>query len=112
MFRITNINQPVITAPRTGMNNRFNSGLPANNDLQRFLLNMRDNFGKDFIVSIIGAEDNGFAAGSAIAFAFHTTRSEVRFIKFNLTGKRLLTLINLRKTNSNFQIDLIDCFMS
>lgn len=47
MFRVTNINQTVITAPGVGMNDRIKRNTPANNRLQRLFLHIRDNFGID-----------------------------------------------------------------
>jgi hypothetical protein len=60
----------------------------ANNGLQRFSLDIRNNLREDFSVAFIDSEDNSFAARSATAFAFDTTRSEVRFVNFNFFRKR------------------------
>ena len=47
MFRITQINQSVVAAPHIGMNNRFDADTPANNGLERFSLDIRNNFSLD-----------------------------------------------------------------
>ncbi len=88
MFRVTKINQPVVAAPTVRMNDRFNPDTPANNGLQRFSLDVRNDFGKNFTVSFVDSKDDGFARCSATAFALDSFRSEIRFINFDFTGKR------------------------
>lgn len=58
MLWVTNVNQCVVVTPRVRVNDRFNADAPANNGLKRFLLDIRDNPGKDFTVAFVDAEDN------------------------------------------------------
>ncbi len=112
MLRITQVNQAVVAAPRIGMNHGFNADSPANNGLQRFLLNIRNDFSKDFSVAFVNSKDNGFTRCAPSAFAFDTTCAKVRLVNFNFPGKRSFALIVLSQAKTNFQIDLIDRFMS
>ncbi len=88
MPRITEVNQAVGAAPGIGMNNGFNADTPTNNGLERFSLDIRDHFGKDFAVSFADSEDDSFTRRSATAFAFDTRCAKVRLINLDLTGKR------------------------
>src|SRR5688572_20689407 len=42
MFRITDLNQSVVTAPPIGMNHRIEVNFPTDNSLKGFLLHLRD----------------------------------------------------------------------
>lgn len=112
MLRITQVNQAVVTAPGIGMNDRFNPDTPVDNSLQRFLLDVRDNLGKDFPVSFIDAEDDGFTVRAATAFAFDPFSSEVGFVDLDLADERRFALTILSQAMADFQEDLIDCLMS
>ncbi len=81
MLWITQVNQAVVAAPAVGMNNRFNPDASVDNGLQRLFLNIRNNFGEHFSVSFVDAEDDGFAARAATAFALDSLGSKVGFAR-------------------------------
>ena len=76
------------------MNNCFNADTPANNGLERFLLNIWNDFSKDFSVSFINSEDDGFATRSATTLALNAmcakvkeSRADLGIVRLHLSGR-------------------------
>lgn len=61
------------------MNNGLDADTPANNGLERFSPDIRDDLGEHFPVPFIDAEDDRFATSSAASFTFDP---EVAFVDF------------------------------
>ncbi len=92
MFTVTDINQPVLTAPAIRVDNRRERDATANNGLQSGFLTVRYDLGIDLVITLEQAEDNGFTTGSATTLASHPASTEVRLVNFNLAvSERRLT---------------------
>jgi hypothetical protein len=58
MLRVTDIDQPVVTAPAVGVNDRFRCYPPVNNGLQRLSAAVGHDLGVDRTVPFEDAEDD------------------------------------------------------
>jgi hypothetical protein len=107
MFRITDINESVVTAPTIGMNHRIETNFPTDNSLQGFFLHLRDDLGINFSVAFVNSKDDRFAAGAA-----NTSGAEVRLINFDFASRKWRSAFGFwRDSVSNFQINLFDRFI-
>ncbi len=92
MFTVTDINQPVVTAPAIRVDDRGYRDATANNGLQSSLFTVWHDLGIDLVSPLQQAEDDGLARGSTTTFTAHATRAEVRFVNLNLAvSERRLT---------------------
>src|SRR6202163_696449 len=83
MFRVTDIDQAVITAPAVRMNDGVQGHAPANYRLQRAFSAIRYNFRVNTAVALKDTKDDRLARGAASPFASDSPRSEVAFINFD-----------------------------
>lgn len=110
MFRVTDINQPVVTAPAVRMSDCMQSDAPANHGLQRPSAAVRDDLGTDRTVALEDAEDNRFPARAATALAAHAARSEAASVNFDDSAERRSAFRFFGDAAANFQIYLVDRF--
>ncbi len=71
MFRVTDINHPVIAAPAVRMNDRFSSDMTANNRLQSSGFTVWHNLGIDRPVAFENTKDDCFTRCAAPGFSAH-----------------------------------------
>src|SRR5438270_7095458 len=73
VFRITDINQAVITAPTGRMDDRVQGHATANYGLKCAFPAIRHDFGVDTAVALEDAEDDGLARGTTATLASDST---------------------------------------
>src|SRR5437868_2934690 len=84
MLTVSDINQPIITAPSVRMNHGLKRNMSTNHLLQRAFAAIRADLSIDRTVTFEDAKDDGLATGSASTLATHTASTKVRFINARL----------------------------
>lgn len=109
---VADINEAVLVASAVRMDDCFGCNATTNNGLQRSLFAVRHNLSIDLAISLEPPEEDGLSRDSAPALTAHTTRSEVRFIDFDLARREWrATFVILRHELTDVEKDRVGCFV-
>jgi hypothetical protein len=109
MLPVAHVNYPIIRTKAICMNGRSQINLAASNGLNAGLFAVYDDLRINPAIMFINAEDDCFTSCSASALASDSARAEVRFIQFNITTERRLSLAMLSDSLANQSQIAIDC---
>ena len=88
MLFIPQVDQPIVTAPAIGVDDRLQVDSSSNDRLECFTTTVGNDFGVDFTVSSEYTKDNGLPESTTSTFALDATGTEIAFIDFHFTGER------------------------
>ena len=108
VFGVANVHESIVATPAIGVNDTFQADLAANDSLQGDFLGIGNNFSEDLTVAFEDSKDDCLATSTSSSFATHSFGTEVRFINFDLSQVRCLSLTLLTDTVTNLQKDIVD----
>ena len=109
VFFVPKVDQPRVSTPAIWMNNAFQLNPSANDVLQRFTTNIRNNFSINFSIPLENSKYNCFVTSTAPSFTFYAPGAEVTLIDFDITRKRWFIITMFFNPCSNTIQIPIDC---
>lgn len=108
MLGITQVDQSVVAGQTVGEDFALQANMSTNQGLQRGGFAVGHDLGVDVLAALEHAEDGGFLAGAASAFAAYSPWPEERFVDFDLTGEGRMLLAFVGDDASHGQEDGVD----